>query len=169
MRFVSFLSRSHVALVRSYLPELLEKIILCSHVSIGVWMLSSLHVTEGLLLDKIILVLHLWSVHILLTGTEVTRNHNYIMHCSDDWLHIIFFVWITRYIGIPKALSSLSILSLISPSNTSWWSLTLNSSRSMMMTPSYMHRYIIAFMDLSASIKRSSCSTMLITLALLNT
>ena len=113
-------------------------------------MLSTLHVAERLLVHKIVLVLHLRYMHIFFTGAEITRYYNYIMYSRHHWLYIIFFVCITRCVGISVALSSLTVLSLISPTNTSGWSLTLNTS-CCMVAPSHMHRYIV-FVHLSSPI-----------------
>ena len=113
-------------------------------------MLSTLHVAEWLLVHKIVLVLHLRHMHILLTGAEISRNYNYIVHSRHHWLYIIFFVCITRCVGISIALSSLTVLSLISPTNTSGWSLALNTS-CCMVAPSHMHWYTV-FVHLSSPI-----------------
>ena len=113
-------------------------------------MLSTLHVAEWLLVHKIVLVLHLRHMHILLTGAKISRNYNYIVHSCHHWLYIIFFVCITRCVGISIALSSLTVLSLISPTNTSGWSLALNTS-CCMVAPSHMHWYTV-FVHLSSPI-----------------
>ena len=113
-------------------------------------MLSTLHIAERLLVHKIVLVLHLRYMHVLLTGAEITRDYNYIMYSRHHWLYIIFFVCITRCVGISVALSCLTILSLISPTNTSGWSFALDTS-CCMVAPSDMHWYII-FVYLSSPI-----------------
>ena len=120
----------------------MKQIVLSRHVSIGIWMLSTLHIAERLLVHKIVLVLHLRYMHVLLARAEITRDYNYIMHCGYNWFYIIFFVCITRRVCISIALSSLAILSLIPSTNTSWWSLTLNTS-CCMVAPCDMHWYIV--------------------------
>ena len=113
-------------------------------------MLSTLHIAERLLVHKIVLVLHLRHMHVLLTGAEISGYYNYIMNSRHYWLYIIFFVSITRCVGVSIALSSLTVLSLISPTNTSGWSLALNTS-CCMVAPSDVHWYTV-FVHLSSSI-----------------
>ena len=144
----------------------MDQVVLRGHIAVGVWMLPTrLHVAERLLIDEVVLVLHLWTMHVFFSRAEVTWDHDHIVDCRDHRLYVILLI-ITRCIGIPHSRSCLAILTLAPSTYSCRWTFALNSSCTM-VTSSNMHRHCIS-MYLPSAIEGSCRSVMYIAAALLN-